>query len=242
MKEAQLKAFVSDLQTEMFPGAAALIITGSASRGEMHEKSDLDVIVVYRKVLNPHYRAFVFKGRPIDANVHDFASLAKRIFDTDRRSGNPFYVWAVKTGLLMPEIPELKKLKSEAERIWKEGPFKLQDDRVNSAKVVLLRRMNQFQFERGFSERTVVASTVYDLISLLYLSGRGLWVPTSGLSVVRVLRRQAPEMVDRMELAFGAYWKTGDTKPVEALVQEVVAANGGPPVIDYREIIYDNAS
>ncbi|HAT9793188.1 TPA: GNAT family N-acetyltransferase, partial [Legionella pneumophila subsp. pneumophila] len=66
---------IQKLIHERYSEARAVFWAGSVSQGEETQVSDLDLVIVYEKLIRAYREAFVYEGWPIDAFVHDRESI-----------------------------------------------------------------------------------------------------------------------------------------------------------------------
>ena len=103
----ELITVAKTIYEEKFPQAQVVFLAGSVVRGEGTPSSDLDLVVVYEKLVSAYRESFKFMNRPVEAFVHDPETLRYFFYEVDRPSGVPSLPTMVKEGMEIPGPNEL---------------------------------------------------------------------------------------------------------------------------------------
>jgi hypothetical protein len=88
LKDAAAIETAQAIHGDRYSGAAVTFFGGSLARGEGTATSDFDLVVVFEKLDNARRESFSFDGWPVEAFVHDPATL-RYFFGRDRDAGVP---------------------------------------------------------------------------------------------------------------------------------------------------------
>jgi len=115
--------FADAIRVERYPDAKAFFLAGSIVRGEGTDHSDLDIVVIFEQLPAAYRESFLYSGRPVEAFVHDPATLAYFFHHVDRPSGVPSLPAMVLEGVELPEASALStSLKRLARSVLDLGP------------------------------------------------------------------------------------------------------------------------
>jgi predicted nucleotidyltransferase len=89
------------IQAARYTGAATFA-AGSIVRGEGTSTSDLDLVVVYAQLSRAYRESFRFDGYPVEAFIHDPATLEYFVLEIDRPSGVPALSQMIAEGVEIP--------------------------------------------------------------------------------------------------------------------------------------------
>src|SRR5215467_1082767 len=111
------------IRAARYRDAAAMFAAGSIVRGEGTTFSDLDLVVVYARLPCAYRESFRFDGYPIEAFVHDPATLEYFFLDVDGPSGVPALPQMIVEGIEIPGPSEMsRQLKRRAVAVIEAGP------------------------------------------------------------------------------------------------------------------------
>ena len=111
------------IRAARYTGAVATFAAGSIVRGEGTPFSDLDLVVVYAELPCAYRESFRFGGYPVEAFVHDPATLEYFFLEVDRPSGVPALAHMVVEGIEIPAPSDVsRELKRLAASVIGAGP------------------------------------------------------------------------------------------------------------------------
>ncbi len=113
------------IHANRYPDAVAIFAAGSIVRGEGTPFSDLDLVVVFAELPCAYRESFRFGGYPVEAFVHDPATLEYFFLDADRSSGVPTLPQMFVEGIEIPGPSEMSRsLKRRAAAVIEAGPWR----------------------------------------------------------------------------------------------------------------------
>jgi hypothetical protein len=211
---------------ERYAGARVMFVGGSVVRGEATPASDLDVVVVFKRLPNAYREAFVYEGWPVEAFVHDAETLA-RFFESDRARGVPALMNMVLEGLEVPEASEFSAaLKRRAAEIVEAGPPAWDAEELTLRRYRLTDWVDDLRFPRSHEELFATGAALYQDAADFYFRTRGLWSAHSK-TIPRRLRATDAAFAERFLRAFDALFTERRNAPAVALVGELLEPFGG---------------
>lgn len=223
----------SEIFRSRYAGARVLFLAGSVMRGEATPASDLDIVVVYERLPNAYREAFVHEGWPVEAFVHDAATL-RDFFERDRRRGLPALMRMVMEGSEVPAPSELSaRLKREASDLYEAGPPPFDEAELQLRRYRLTDWADDMKFPRSDEELLATGAALYQDAADFYFRSRGLWSSHSK-TIPRRLRQTDADFAARFLSAFDALFTEKRSGPALALVEELLAPFGGPLFDGFR--------
>src|SRR5215471_15067535 len=111
------------IRSDRYAEAAVIFAAGSITRGEGTPFSDLDIVVVYDQLASAYRESFRFENYPVEAFVHDPATLEYFFLELDRPSGVPALPQMVLEGIEIPGPTAMSRdLKQRAAAVIEAGP------------------------------------------------------------------------------------------------------------------------
>jgi hypothetical protein len=211
---------------ERYAGARVLFLAGSVMRGEATPTSDLDVVVMYEELADAYRESFTFAGWPVEAFVHDAASL-RHFYGVERRRGLPSLMRMVLEGSEVPGASEFSGgLKREAAEAYGAGPLPFDEAEMRLRRYRLTDWVDDIRFPRSGEELAASGAWLYQDASDFFFRSRGLWSAHSK-TVPRQLREADAEFASKFLAAFEALFTEKRSGPAVALVEELLAPFGG---------------
>jgi hypothetical protein len=223
-----------EVHKERYSNAAILFAAGSFVRGEATAYSDLDLVVVFHSVPNAYRGSFRFEGVPVEAFVHDPATLNYFFYEIDRPSGIPALPQMVKEGIEIPGPNELSvSLKQLAAAVLDIGPPPLSADTLRRRRYELSDLLDDLRDPRSHAEMAASGSLLYGSLADFYLRSRGCW-SAKGKSIPRVLERIDSRLCARFCESFERLFVQADPSAAIALTEELLQPTGGLLFDGYR--------
>jgi hypothetical protein len=218
--------------TDRFNGASHMFVSGSIMRGEGNELSDIDLVVIYPKLIRARRESFIADGFPVEAFVHDPETLAYFVkSDVDR--GVPSILHMIADGVIISKAPqEAERLQQQARANFARGPNPLSGESYDALRYALSDLVDDLAATRPLDEMAAVSAMIYPRLIDLILLGRNQWTG-KGKWGPRLLRRTDPALADRMTKAF-LQAVQGDAAALLALSEQVLAQHGGRYFAGYR--------
>lgn len=219
-------AAATSIRRERYEGARVLFLAGSVMRGEATPASDLDLVVVYEQLPRAYREAFVYAGWPVEAFVHDLATL-ETFFEADRRRGRPDMMSMVREGVEVPGASELSAaLKRRARELLEAGPPPWDADELTLRRYRLTDWVEDLRFPRSDEELVATGAYLYQDAAEFYFRTRGLWAAHSK-TIPRRLRAADAAFAERFIRAFDALFAGKRAEPAVALVAGLLEPFGG---------------
>ncbi len=210
-----------------YKDAVAVFAAGSIVRGEGTPFSDLDLVVVFAQLPCAYRESFRFGGYPVEAFVHDPATLEYFCLEIDRVSGVPSLPQMVVEGVEIPGPNAMsQELKRRAAAVIEAGPPALDAERERQMRYFVSDLVDDLRAPRGQAELIGAGARLYEQLADYHLRRRGLW-SAKGKAIPRVLQQTDPALCVRYSDAFEALFARGVTEEVIRLAEELLKEAGG---------------
>lgn len=211
---------------DKFSDAEVVFLAGSVMRGEGTEFSDLDMVVVYKKLDYGYRFSFIYDEWPVEALVHDEETLAY-FFEDDRSQACPALAQMITESKVFPADNALSaKLKTRAKAIIDAGPPKWTEMDIYRARYTITDLIDDIRAPRNQSEAFGTGAQLYENIANFYFRSQNEWT-ADGKTLDRLLKKNNPELAKRYEDAFAALYTSCNPSKVIALAEDVLEPHGG---------------
>jgi predicted nucleotidyltransferase len=205
-----------------YKGSAFCYFYGSFAEGTNDEYSDVDLIIVYEKPIQPYREKFLFEGYLFDVFIYDAESL-NGILNAARTTAQFTTVNAVLNSVTLPSETELSgQLREVAKRVKHVG-YIFQNKAFRQQYITNI--LDDLKTSTKKNERHMLCVDLYrsmvDLI--LMMSGAG---SHSRKHAARELTEYDPEFHARLDAAF-IQALTDDITPLTDIADEVLKPLGG---------------
>jgi Nucleotidyltransferase domain len=216
-----------DIWKQRFADAMVVFLAGSVVRGEETPYSDLDLVVVYKKVPAAYRKSFTHQGWPVEAFVHDPETLSYFFWERDRPSAVPALPMMVLEGIAIPQEGELSRsLRALAQEVIDAGPPEWTETDIQRARYFISDACDDIRAPRSHAELTASASHLYELLADFYFRSRRRW-SAKHKSIPRRLVEADPGLAKQFTQAFDAAFSEHDPAPVLRLAEIMLAPYGG---------------
>jgi nucleotidyltransferase-like protein len=223
-----------DVRRERFGDAEVIFLAGSVPRGEGTPYSDLDIVVICKKLPAAYRQSFVHQGWPVEAFVHDPETLNYFFWERDRPSGVPSLATMVKEGKAIPKENQLSRsLRALAQAVIKAGPPEWTEPDIARARYAITDLCDDIRAPRNHAELVASASRLYELLADFYFRSMGGWSAKSK-TLPRKLAEADPALAQRFIKAFDATFSTHNSSPILQLSQQILGPHGGFLFDNYR--------
>ena len=230
----ELIAATSEIRAERYPRSDVVFLAGSLVRGEGTATSDLDLVVVFKRLPKAYRESFQFRQWPVEAFVHDPETLRYFFLQADRSSGVSSLPSMVADGIEVPAVTALSKsLKALANSVLAEGPPSWSTDEVDRSRYTATTLVDDLRDPRSTEESVASGTALYGVLVNHYLRSRGLWSGKNKM-IPRRLIEVDPEFARRVVYAFRALFEARETVAVIELAEAVLAPDGGLLFDGYR--------
>ncbi|KTD24940.1 N-acetyltransferase GCN5 [Legionella lansingensis] len=218
---------IQKLINERYSEARAVFWSGSVSCEKGTEVSDLDLVIVYETLPNAYREAFVYRGWPIDAFVHDRESLRYFFEESRKNSGISGLVQMVLSGKEMTPISSFSKhIREEAYSYLKQGPASWDKDKIDKERFLITDALEDILYPKSYDEQIASASWLFEALSQFYFRAQNKWC-ASGKSIIRFLHQDNSELAKEFSESFNQVFKVGDATHLKKLVEKILQPYGG---------------
>ena len=213
------------------------MLAGSRARGTSTASSDYDVIVLFPTLKDGAWREVVlFEDERFEVFVHDLGTLAYFCREVDRPSGIPILPNMVVEGISILPLPSavLDKAREIAQRTLSEGPPPLDAATIANRRYVITDMAAALQAGRDRGTLLALGAALYTSLADFTLRAEGRW-SARGKALPRALAAKSASLASEFEVAFAALFASGDVRPVQALVDAILAPHGGRLRDGYRQ-------
>jgi hypothetical protein len=205
---------------------------GSHAFGRGDAGSDIDLIVVLRRVENAYRETFSANGFLFDAQVHDPETL-HYVMRLEQRSGVGVLAGEVDQARVLPEDcdPALT-LKEVARGILASGPPP--PPTWDAPRRYLSALISDLERSADADERSMMAQELYVRILDLFLRRNGQLLFGPGRHRVRSVRTFDAPFFDRAQTALAQLFRDGSLSPLIDVAREVLDLIGGPLTTGFR--------
>jgi hypothetical protein len=221
-----------DIGRERFSDAEVIFLAGSVLRGEGTPYSDLDIVVICKKLPAAYRQSFVHEGWPVEAFVHDPETLNYFFWEMDRPSGVPSLPTMVVEGKAIPKETRFSRsLRALAQEVIEAGPPKWTEPDIQRARYAITDLCDDIRAPRNHAELVASASRLYDLLPDFYFRSMGRWSAKSK-TLPRKLAEVDPALAKRFMEAFDATFSGHNSSLILQLSEQILEPYGG--------FLYDN--
>lgn len=159
-----------------YKGAEFCVASGSIIQGCGLQHSDLDLIVVYPKVLTAYRESFFHSSMPVEAFVHDFETI-QAFMDDDLKAGNASMQHMLATGKIVPYDTEAAiKLKRYAQEVLAKGLPATSQETMVSLQYRVSDLIDDLKDSRPIGEHRATLYSLYHAICELKLRQSGHFI------------------------------------------------------------------
>lgn len=232
--DARIISVAQDIRAQRYADAGAVFAAGSIVRGEGTAFSDLDLVVVYGRLEHAYRESFRFGGWPVEAFVHDPATLEYFFQEVDGPAGVPALAQMVVEGVEVPQATEFsRELKRRAGAAIAAGPPALDAASERRMRYFVSDLVDDLRAPRSTDELIGAGAQLYEHLANWVLRRRGLW-SAKGKALARILRQADAGLGNAYCAAFRALFTSADAAAVVRLADELIGEAGGPLFEGFR--------
>jgi hypothetical protein len=222
-----------DILRQRYPGALFAFVAGSFHRGEATRFSDIDLVVIFEALDHAWRESFVFENWPVEAFVHDPATLRYFFYEVDAKSGVPSLPAMVAEGPAIPaDHPLAEELKAMAHTVLRGSPMRWDAKTLTEKRYQITDLLDDLRDPRSPMEAAATIGRLHEQLGNFYFRAHGLW-SASNKHIPRRLARIDAALAIRWEEAFLAAW-SGQRGNLLLLAEEILRPYGGLLFAGYR--------
>ena len=209
-----------------YPTAEFAFLAGSIVRGEGTAFSDLDMIVVYKKLPNSFRESFYFRDFPVETFAHTPETINYFMFDLDPPSSIASLARMISEGV---EVPQKCELSEKLKRLANEclaNPPKISEDEKRNIRCHITDLIDDMRAPRSKEELTATATVLYTVLADFYFRANGFWSAKSK-TIPRHFEKTNPELHRKFCASFEELFVAGKPEKVIELAKELLAPHGG---------------
>ena len=216
-----------ELFDQRYKGAEVIFVAGSVGRGEASTYSDLDLVVVFKKVSQAYRESFSHRDWPVEAFIHDPETLNYFLHQVDRPLGRGTLAAMISEGheVLGPSTFS-NSVKMFARDVYREGPPALLKSEIEDRRYKLSELIDDLREPRSRQELISVATVIYNELADYCFRTQRKWAG-SGKGTLKRLKETDPQLARKFGEAFDLLFATGQTAGVIDLALGLLAPEGG---------------
>ncbi len=222
------------IRREQFSEAEVVLLAGSFVRGESTAYSDLDLVVLYAAVEHAYRTSFRAEGYPVEAFVHDEATLRYFMLEMDRPSGIASLPQMVVEGIEVPRpTPLSRRMKELARSVLEAGPPALSEEGLRQARYTITDLVDDIRAPRSHAELIASGAQLYERLADFFLRANRQW-SARGKGIPRRLKQVDELMSAEFDHSFAVLFSEGNAGSVVDLAERILAPYGGLLFVGYR--------
>ena len=210
---------------EHHPNAPAALWAGSLARGTGTITSDVDLVILYAR-LDRAWRDTFVEVRVIEIFVHDPGSL-QFFFNKDAARGLPILATMVAEGVVLRGEVLCERAKAKAAAAIAAGPLPWSAEDLKRERYMITDMRDDLIGERDPHRIHAVAAGLFDRLLAFHRRAKGQWTAKSK-AIPSFLAREDPALAQAYLHAFSQVFSLGNTAPLIALIDQMLAPHGGP--------------
>ncbi|MDR4887867.1 nucleotidyltransferase domain-containing protein [Fredinandcohnia sp. QZ13] len=215
-----------------YPESDIVWVGGSAVSGNLTTESDIDLIII-DETETPRLECYHFLGWKIEAFIYTALSLEFE-FQTARYRGMPTIIKMCAEGLLIKDKQgNGKGLQKEAKNLYKQGPQRWDQDKINEARYEITDFLSDFRSSEDFAESLFILNKLVNTLTELILRANGNWLG-EGKWMVRSLKSFDKDMCNQLVESTKTYMNTNDKTELISFIQSTLEQYGGELFVGYK--------
>ncbi|HEY7181169.1 MAG TPA: nucleotidyltransferase domain-containing protein [Blastocatellia bacterium] len=212
---------------DRYQDADVIFLAGSLLRGEGTPYSDLDLVVIFKRLPHAWRESFYFQGYPVEAFVNDPETFNYFISEVGLPAGRSALAQMVAEGVEVPRPTEISQsLKRIASDLIAAGPPELGDEDERKLRYSITNLIDDIRQPRSREELVASGAELYGALADYYFRANGLWSAVNK-SIPRKLGKTDPELYSRFREGFEELFAGGRSDKVIALAEEILRRHGG---------------
>jgi hypothetical protein len=223
----------AEILRQRYPGALLAFVAGSLNRGQATMSSDIDLVVIFAELDHAWRESFLFEGWPVEAFVHDPATLRYFFYEVDAKPGIPCLPAMVSEGPAIPAThPMADELKAMAHHVLSGRPKQWDPATLTEKRYGITDLLDDLRDPRTPLEAAATLGRLHEQLGNFYFRAQGLW-SASNKHIPRRLAEIDSALALRWEEAFLEAWR-GSCGNLFGLTEEILRPYGGLLFAGYR--------
>lgn len=224
----------NSLWQERFSDAEVLFLAGSVVRGEGTPHSDLDIVVVYKKVSTAYRDSFFYQGWPIEVFIHDPETLQYFFDETDGKTGIPALASMVSEGIEVPQTSEFAlAVKASAKSVLEAGPKALSAEDIKRHRYMITDLCDDLRCPGTPEEALATGTVLYQTLADFFFRSKNMW-SAKRKNIPKRLKIVDPLFAKQFNAAFQKLFANNDSTPILSLAETLLQPYGGYMFEGYR--------
>ena len=217
---------IRKLIAERYSDVRAIFWSGSASKGQATEGSDLDLLLIFDYVPNACKENFYYDGWPIDVSIHDLDTLRYRMYVGEPARGMQFISSSILDALeILPANPIGEEAKRMAEDAFNRGPEKPSRYDIDIDIERITDYMHDIKFSNNRPEQILVLLYLLESLINFYFRAQGKWSYCCK-ALMQKFQADTPFLANEVHEACEYFFRTGGTSGIEDVVNKIVSPYG----------------
>jgi hypothetical protein len=229
MTRDEALAFLARHVPVAFPGADTALLCGSTAHDRAKSGSDVDIVVLFESLPDGAWRLTeIHDGTQIEAFVHDLGTLRYFFDEFDAKAGSRTLANMIAEGIPVPGLPNglAAPAKEIAAFYLKSGPPAVDSAALERQRYLIGSFLDDLKDERPSHEHLATVAALYTLLAQFTLRAAGKFTG-EGKGLARALAAHDAALATKIDEAFAAFFKSGDTALLDAAVADALAPHGG---------------
>lgn len=210
---------------EFFPECDAAFLAGSVVRGDQTKSSDLDIVIIDKKLVNSYRESFFKWEWPIEAFVYNPDGFWKFAEDNIKRA-RPSLLRMVAEGTLILGDEAYYSLKIQSQKLLDKGPEPWPLEDIDRSRYGITDYLEDLIGSTDPAETLFIVNKLSVLVHEFILRTNNQWIG-EGKWVVRSLNHFDKGVSQKFVDVFSRFYKTGSKDEVVRYVDQVLDAYGG---------------
>jgi GNAT superfamily N-acetyltransferase len=218
---------IHKLIQERYSDAAAIFWAGSISQNQGTSASDLDLVIVFKKLPNAYREAFIYEGWPIDAFINDPDTLRYSFEESRTTNGISGLGHMILNGIeLLAPNDFSTKIKALTREALRRAPAEWPKNQIDKERFLITDILDDIKYPASREEQIASAAHLFEPLIQFYFRAQKKWC-ASGKSIIRYLKIDNPDLALEFTKSFEALFQAGDAAGVESVVKKILEPYGG---------------
>lgn len=221
-----------------FPNCASALLFGSAARGDVSPRSDLDVLVVMPHDDKPYRASYDENGWFIEVWVVS-RGYAKATVRRPVQNQSPVALTAYAEGLILKDDQNFaRSLQEKARAILKEGPPPLTSQDTDTYRYVMTDWLDDFLDTPEYDQAVLIAHDLTVKAAEFIVALHGCWIGERRW-LYRALQGLDHPLAGQLMDKLAEFYKTGNKDGLVSHIEAILSLRGGRLYEGYHQSLDD---